>query len=116
MNKGIIDISFVKVTYPRSVVICHYASAILGQELAVGKRRNEGFPPSRCWPGRGKMGQIFRLTASFEKVKNFWDQFSTGRKHPATHLVSFRFGKEGFYVLARKSRDCAEAYYCMPHK
>ena len=28
----------------------------------------------------------------------------------------FRFGKEGFFVLARKSRDCAEAYDCTPHK
>src|SRR5208283_4260440 len=35
------------------------------------------------------------------------------------HLItqsSFRFGKEAFFVLARKSRDCAEAYLCTPHK
>src|SRR5919197_6708697 len=28
----------------------------------------------------------------------------------------FRIGKEKFFVLARKSRDCAEAYYRTPHK
>lgn len=31
----------------------------------------------------------------------------------------FLFGNEGFFVLARKSRSCAEAYYlyaCTPHK
>jgi len=28
----------------------------------------------------------------------------------------FRIGKEGFFVLARKSRDCAEAYIGTPHK
>jgi len=33
-----------------------------------------------------------------------------------TPLASFRFGKEGSFVLARKSRDCAEAYMGTPHK
>src|SRR5208283_4068633 len=28
----------------------------------------------------------------------------------------FRFGKEAFFVLARKSRGCAEAYMGTPHK
>jgi hypothetical protein len=30
--------------------------------------------------------------------------------------ISFRFGKREFFVLARKSRDCAEAYIGTPHK
>jgi hypothetical protein len=29
-------------------------------------------------------------------------------------MNSFRFGKEGFFVQARKSRDCAEAYIGTP--
>ena len=42
-----------------------------------------------------------------------------GRVHPETPdvtLRSFQIGNEDFFVLARKSRDCAEAYYCTPHK
>ncbi|MBI2355117.1 MAG: outer membrane protein assembly factor BamD [Deltaproteobacteria bacterium] len=31
-------------------------------------------------------------------------------------LPEFRFGKRGFFLLARKSRDCAEAYVGTPHK
>jgi hypothetical protein len=31
-------------------------------------------------------------------------------------LVSFQFGKEGFFVLTRKSRGYAEAYTRTPHK
>ena len=30
--------------------------------------------------------------------------------------IGFRIGKRGFFVLARKSRDCAEAYDRTPHK
>jgi hypothetical protein len=33
----------------------------------------------------------------------------------AAKTISFRFGKEGFSVQARKSRDCAEAYIGTPH-
>src|SRR5208337_1164158 len=28
----------------------------------------------------------------------------------------FQFRNEGFFVMARKSRGCAEAYDCTPHK
>ena len=30
--------------------------------------------------------------------------------------IGFQFGNEDFFVLARKSRDCAEAYRSTPHK
>src|SRR6185369_8933721 len=30
--------------------------------------------------------------------------------------IGFQFGNEDFFVMARKSRDCAEAYIGTPHK
>src|SRR5512138_4010831 len=38
------------------------------------------------------------------------------RKSFRTDTISFQFGNEEFFVLARKSRDCAEAYVGTPHK
>jgi hypothetical protein len=45
-----------------------------------------------------------RLTPSWRK------RTVSGRE-----TIGFRFGKEGFFVQARKSRDCAEAYIGTPH-
>jgi hypothetical protein len=30
---------------------------------------------------------------------------------PDVEIIGFLIGKEGFFVLARRSRDCAEAYF-----
>ena len=53
-----------------------------------------------------------------ESSRALWSYFLSS-VHPETpdgDAGSFRFEKEGFFALARKSRGCAEAYLGTPHK
>jgi hypothetical protein len=57
-------------------------------------------------------GPIDRVCDLYPQLRPIW--FPSGNSGRET--IGFQFGNEGFFGLARKSRDCAEAYTGTPHK